>query len=292
MSALTLFVMTEKGLTFVEQAVRLFKEIISEVVIGQDTAVLNDYSREIADVCHAANVKFSLRADFSGINSEYAMAVSWRWMIKHPPERLIVFHDSLLPKYRGFAPLVNALINGEKTVGVSAIFGTTEYDRGDIIHQTSAPIQYPITIAEAIQVVGDCYLNTGMMVMKAIAGGETLKGTEQNHNLATYSLWRDDEDYHIDWSQSAEKIRRMIDAVGAPFKGAYCLIDGVPARILAAEDLDDVQIENRTAGKVIFVENKLPVVVCGSGLLRVTQCIAEESGESMLPLAKFRARFT
>lgn len=292
MSALTLFVMTEKGLTFITQAVQVYKEIISEVVIGQDSAVLNDYSSEIAAVCDAANVKFSLRADFSKITSEYAMAVSWRWMINHPPEKLIVFHDSLLPKYRGFAPLVNALINGEEMVGVSAIFGATEYDRGDIIHQTSTAIRYPITIAEAIKVVGDCYLSTGLQVMKAIAGGETLKATEQNHEQATYSLWRDDEDYHIDWSQSAKKIRRMIDAVGSPFKGAHCLIDGIPVRILAAEDLADVQIENRTAGKVIFVEGGLPIVVCGTGLLKVTVCVADENGESMLPLSKFRARFT
>ena len=292
MKALTLFVMTEKGLTFVEQAVSMFKDIIAEVVIGQDSAVLNDYSREIAAVCDSASVNFSFRTDFSKITSEYVMAISWRWLIKHPQEKLIIFHDSLLPKYRGFAPLVNALINGESKIGVSAIFGASEYDRGNIIHQTSVPIRYPITIAEAIKAVSDCYLYSGMVVMKTIASGESLKAEPQNHDQATYSLWRDDEDYQIDWSQSARKIRRMIDAVGKPFKGAFCLVDGVPARILAAEDQEDVQIENRAAGKVIFMEDGLPIVVCGTGLLKVTACVADESRESMLPLSKFRARFT
>jgi methionyl-tRNA formyltransferase len=289
---LTLFVMTEKGLAFAEQAVSQFKNIIAEVVIGQDAATTNDYSAEIAEVCAKAGIKHCLRKDFQGITSEYAMAISWRWLIDHPAQKLIVFHDSLLPKYRGFAPLVNALINGESKVGVSAIFGASEYDRGDIIHQTSMPIRYPITIAQAITAVNECYLHSGMAVLKTLSSGEPLTAKAQDHGEASYSLWRDDEDYRIDWSQSARKIRRMIDAVGEPYKGALCRVDGVAARVIAAEDLEDVQIENRTAGKVIFVEEGLPVVVCGTGLLKITTCVADESGATLLPLTKFRVRFT
>lgn len=289
---LTLFVMTEKGLTFTEQAVSNFKDIISQVVIGQDNSVINDFSQDIAGVCEAAGVQYSYRKDFAGITSEYAMAVSWRWLITHPAEKLIVFHDSLLPKYRGFAPLVSALINGEKEVGVTALFGASEYDRGDIIHQSSVTIIYPISIAEAIVAVGDCYLESGMAVLKTMASGQKLKATAQDHSLATYSLWRDDDDYQIDWSQSAKSIRRMIDAVGHPYRGAYCKVDGVPSRILSAEELEDVKIENRHAGKVIFVEDGLPVVVCGSGLLKVKECVAEDGSGSLLPLSKFRVRFS
>ncbi|WP_429492048.1 methionyl-tRNA formyltransferase [Pseudomonas sp. S30_BP2TU TE3576] len=289
---LTLFVMTEKGLVFVEQAVTHFKDIIAEVVIGQDAAVLNDYSDQISALCDSAGVKFRYRKDFSEITTEYAMAISWRWLINHAPEKLIVFHDSELPKYRGFAPLVNALINGESRVGVSAILGASEYDRGDIIHQTSVPIRYPITIADAIKAIGDCYLSSGLAVLQTLARGEPLLAKAQDHKQATYSLWRDDGDYKIDWSQSAKRIRRMIDAVGNPYKGALCHVDGVPARILAAEDQDDVQIENRTAGKVIFVEDGLPVVVCGTGLLKVTACVTDKERAAMLPLSKFRARFS
>ncbi len=289
---LTLFVMTEKGLAFTEQAVSQFKSIIAEVVIGQDSALTNDYSAEIAGVCDRAGVKHTQRKDFQGLSTEYAMAISWRWLIDHPAQKLIVFHDSLLPKYRGFAPLVNALINGESRIGVSAIFGASEYDRGDIIHQTSVPIRYPITIAEAITAVNECYLHSGLAVLEALSSGEPLKAKAQDHSEASYSLWRDDEDYQIDWTQSARRIRRMIDAVGNPYRGAFCRVDGVPARILASEELDDVQIENRTAGKVIFVENGTPVVVCGTGLLRVTACVSDDGGAPLIPLAKFRARFS
>lgn len=289
-NSVTLFVMTQKGLTFVEQVVPLYKDFIAEVVIGQDPAVQNDYSSEIAAVCDSQNVRFSFRSDFSKIDTEYAMAISWRWLIDHPAEKLIVFHDSLLPRYRGFAPLVNALINHERTIGVTAIFGAAEYDRGDIIDQSALQISYPITIAEAISAINECYVALGKSIMQALASGETLSARPQDHDQATYSLWRDDEDYRIDWSLPASKIRHIIDAVGAPYKGAYCLLDKVPARILAAQELDDVTIENRTPGKVIFIEEGLPVVVCGQGLLKLTCCVADDDLRSLLPLSKFRLR--
>ncbi|CAM3885295.1 formyltransferase family protein [Pseudomonas wadenswilerensis] len=289
---LTLFVMTEKGLAFTELAVMRFKDIIAEVVIGQDPSVIDDFSANIARICATAGVKHSFRKDFEKITSEYAMTISWRWLIHHPAEKLIVFHDSLLPRYRGFAPLVNALINGEKSVGVSALFGASEYDRGDIIHQSAVEIDYPITISQAITLVNTCYLNTGTAVLTQLASGAPLNATAQDEALASYSLWRDDADYHIDWNQSAETIRRTIDALGHPYKGAFCRVDGVAARILQATEVEDVRIENRTPGKVIFVDDGLPVVVCASGLLKITSCINDADCQSLLPLAKFRVRFS
>jgi methionyl-tRNA formyltransferase len=55
---------------------------------------------------------------------------------------LVVFHDSILPQYRGFNPLVSALINGDSRVGVTAM-GTDEFDKGDIIGQRTIAINIP-----------------------------------------------------------------------------------------------------------------------------------------------------
>lgn len=292
MQNLTLFVMTKKGLAFTRQAVTDFQSIIAEVVIGTDASVANDYASEIAAVCAAAGVRHCYRKDFAGITSEYAMAISWRWLIDHPAERLVVFHDSLLPRYRGFAPLVNALINGETRVGVTALLGASEYDRGDILHQSGIDVHYPIKIAEAIDLITDCYLRSGVAVLRMLALGQPLQGSVQDHQSASYSLWRDEDDYRIDWRQSAAQIRRLIDALGYPYKGASSLCDGVAIRISAAEELGDVAIENRTPGKVIFMEQGLPVVVCGKGLLKLLACTAEDSGESLLPMSRFRLRLS
>jgi methionyl-tRNA formyltransferase len=71
------------------------------------------------------------------------MAVSWRWLIDHPAEQLIVFHDSLLPRYRGFEPLVTSLVNGETRIGVAALFGASEFDTGDVIVQSATASRIP-----------------------------------------------------------------------------------------------------------------------------------------------------
>jgi methionyl-tRNA formyltransferase len=113
----------------------------------------------------------------------------------------------------------------------------------------------------------------------------------QDESKATYSLWRDEADYRIDWTKQATMIRRFIDAVGFPFKGASCVVDGKVLRIAEAEEIADVIIENRDAGKVIFIQDGKPVVVCGQGLLKI-HGLYDELGNSMLPFARFRSRFT
>ncbi|MFK3680396.1 methionyl-tRNA formyltransferase [Pseudomonas sp. NPDC088890] len=287
----TLLVMTEKGLAFLTEALENYRSVIEAVIIGQDSSVINDFSADIYELCTRYGVPACYRSGEFEIKTEYAMAISWRWLIKHPENKLIVFHDSLLPRYRGFAPLVNALINGETKVGVTALFGAADYDRGDIIAQASISVDYPATINEMIGKITACYIDLGKIVLKSIMAGKSPIAHAQDSDKATYSLWLDENDYKINWDSSASEIRRKIDAVGFPYKGAYCFVDDVKYRIFSAEEIPDVAIENRDAGKVIFIEQGSPVVVCGSGLLLIKACTSEE-GVSLLPLKKFRLRFT
>jgi methionyl-tRNA formyltransferase len=68
-------------------------------------------------------------------------------------------------------------------------------------------------------------------------------------------------------------------------------MNGRLVRIFEAEELPDVVVEDRAPGKVIFVQDGRPVVVCGSGLLRILDLRDDATGESLLPLRKFRSRF-
>lgn len=290
---LTLFLMTEKGYQFLRDTVARYQPLFSLVVVGADHAVQNDYEADIIALCAAHGVRCVRRADFTQVDTEYALAISWRWLIRHPADRLIVFHDSPLPKYRGFAPLVNALINGETEVGVSAIFGAREFDTGDILAQSTSTICYPITIAQAIAQVNQNYLACAEIVLQALRDSRALEATPQDEGAASYSVWRDDDDYTIDWQQPAAAIRRLIDAVGYPYKGAATRFDGKLLRILSAEERTDVLVENRHAGKVLFMEEGQPVVICGQGLLKITGAHLEEDGRVLpfFPLSKFRIRF-
>lgn len=292
---LTLFLMTEKGHAFLEGTVQRYGHLFERVVVGSDKALDNDWEDEIVALCQRHRIAHVRRAAFQGLEGDgYVIAVAWRWLIRHPPERIIVFHDSLLPRYRGFAPLVNALVKGEPEIGVTALFGHADFDTGPIVAQSRSRVTYPITIARAIAQVNADYLACAEAVLARLAAGEALVGTPQDESAATYSVWRDEDDYAIDWGRSAAEIRRLVDAVGPPYRGACTTWEGRRVRILAAEEVDDVVVENRDAGKVLFVRDGLPVVICGQGLLKLTEAFEETADgqrEPLLPLRRFRVRF-
>lgn len=292
-NTLTLFLMTEKGFRFLTAIPVEQRAIIEMVVVGNDRSLQKDYEEEIISFCTSVGLPWIRRSQFDEVRSKYAMSISWRWLIRHPAEQLIVFHDSLLPKYRGFAPLVNALINGETEVGVTAIFGASEFDTGDIIAQASTKLSYPIKIQDAITLVNDCYLEAGLTVLQSISHKQSIPATPQRNEDATYSVWRDEMDYQIDWSQSAAEIRRLVDAVGYPYKGACTMLDGDTVRVNEVVEIDDVKIENRHCGKVLFVKDGQPVVICGQGMLQILDASVEKDGESLpfFPIKKFRMRF-
>ena len=114
------------------------KNKITSVYIETDINLENDSSQQIYDLCVGNNVQceyFQNQISFSDFDpSKYiAIAVGWRKLINNLQCPLIVMHDSLLPKYRGYAPTVAQLINNEEKLGVTAFFASPEYDCGDVI---------------------------------------------------------------------------------------------------------------------------------------------------------------
>ncbi len=289
-SGITLYAMGEKGLAVVKAIVDdLGPESLQSVITASDKNVVKDYRDEIESLCREHSIPCHGRKDAPGCDG-YALAIGWRWLIEGVRD-LIILHDSLLPRYRGFAPLVSALINGDEEIGVTALFATSEFDRGEIIAQERISIEYPIKIADAIKRIVPLYRTLALEIARRIVGGEALSGTTQDESLATYSLWRDESDYRIDWTRDAAEIRRFVDAVGFPYRGAFTRVDGVAARVYGAKAEADVAIENRSVGKVLFVRDESPLVVCGTGLLRINALVNDQTGDSMLPLERFRSRF-
>lgn len=289
---ISLYLMNNKGFGVLSEILKkIGGEFVDQVIFARDFNIQNDYYTDIINVCKEYNVLSSERTKEIFVNSQYSFAIGWKWIIHKPMGRLITFHDSLLPKYRGFAPIVSYLINGEKKLGVTALFAEEEYDMGEIISQKSVKISYPLTIKSAIEIIIPLYKNIAIEICRKIKNYEKIIGVPQDHSDATYSLWRDEKDYRINWYKSAHHIKRFIDAVGYPYKGASVVIEGKKARVLKVEEVPDVSIHNRDVGKVIFIKDNCPIVVCKKGLLKITEMIDDETKESLLPLNKFRSRF-
>lgn len=268
--------------------------VVTDVVASHDAGVDFDFYDEIRDFCISNGIKFHNRLDQSFSTRDfkgYLIAIGWKWMLP-PGNNVLVIHDSILPRYRGFAPLVNNLINGESVIGATAVFADEYYDKGKIIAQFSKEINYPIKISEAIDLMCDVYIEIARKLVDAISEGKKLEGLDQEESQASYSLWRDEQDYWIDWTWSSEKIKRFVDAVGYPYAGARTFCNDVISIVNSVELIADVEINDRCSaiGKVIFIDNTHPVVVCGKGLIKIFD-IKTPQGKSLLPLNKFRTRF-
>ncbi len=294
MDTISLFLMGKKGLDVLLALISSSSvNIIDKIILSKDRNVEKDYYNELKDLCIKHKISYYDRNDPFLITSKFCIAISWRWLINlYGRSQLIVLHDSILPRYRGYAPLVNMLINREPEVGVTAILANKEFDKGDIIMQRKISIKYPIKIGEAIDLITPLYIDIVSEILKKIHTKkcDELKLQFQNENDASYSLWRDEEDYRINWNDTAYNIMQFIYSLGFPYKGASTDCEGQILRIFDCEIYDDVTIENRTPGKILFIINQCPVVVCSEGLLKITQ-IYDEFGHNYLPMKKFRLKF-
>ncbi|EKO3861099.1 methionyl-tRNA formyltransferase [Vibrio harveyi] len=283
-----LCVQGQKGL----QSLKGFYSILGNkgivVSIGKDANVVNDFSSEIQTYCESNEIKIFDQS--KGLETiSYTVAAGWQRIINDvPTDSIIVMHDSILPKYRGFNPLVSALLNGDEKVGVTAIIAEETYDTGPIVAQEIVDVSYPIKISNAIELVSGLYKSLSIKVAKAIVNGQ-LTTSVQDETKATYSLWRDNEDYFIDFSWCAEQIQRHVDSVGTPYMGAQAYLNNEHIFIDEVEVVEDVHIENRTIGKIIFLKDQIATVVCGKGLIKILS-MRDNQGQA-IRVNKFRSRF-
>lgn len=182
---IVLYLLGEKGYITLQNILRkYFIDIIEYVIIGRDKNINKDFSIEIEKICKNYKIKYFFRNEKKSNFKGYKMAIGWRWLLEDT-DRLIIFHDSLLPKYRGFAPLVNSLINGEKYVGVTALYADTEYDKGKIILQKKIEITYPKKIKEAIKEISELYSELTLEIIKKIKKQDLSLGIEQKEREAS-----------------------------------------------------------------------------------------------------------
>jgi methionyl-tRNA formyltransferase len=209
--------------------------------------------------------------------------VSWRYMVpatiyNKPRLGTYVFHDSLLPKYRGFSPTVWAMINGELQTGVTLFEIAEEVDHGDIIDQEPVPIDPDNTIAEVLEKVTETYLRILERSLPGLLNG-TLVSVPQNHAEATFTCKRLPEDNEISWHAPTKKIYDLIRAVTFPYPGAFTYLDGKILRIWTAERIKNPKpYVGWVVGRVIeIVPDKGAVVLTGDGALLITEVSTEDA---------------
>ena len=140
-------------------------------------------------------------------------------------------HGSLLPKYRGRAPVNWAVLHGETETGATLHYMTAKPDAGDIVAQTAVPILPDDTAREVFNKITVAAEMTLHRVLPALVNG-TAPRLPQDLSQGSYFPGRKPEDGRIDWNWPAIRIHNLVRAVAPPYPGTFTTVAGQPARIL------------------------------------------------------------
>lgn len=196
-------------------------------------------------------------------------------------------HASLLPKYRGAAPVQWALINGETITGVTIMRTDIGIDTGDIILQKPIKIMPSENTQELLYKLSILGSEAVLQALNMLENN-TISYTKQQENLSSHYPMIRKVDGELDFSKSAEEIKNRIRGLN-PNPGCYTFLDDVMLKVHRAEVIENDTI-NRSFGEVVFSDVKKGLfVLCGKGNLRLSE-IQPAGGKKMADTEFLRGR--
>ena len=211
-----------------------------------------------------------------------------KYVLNYPKFGCINLHGSLLPKYRGAAPMQRALMEGEKVTGVTTMYMAEGLDTGDMLEKA----EYPITDEDNFETVHDNLSKIGAELLIS-----TLRKLENNNvtprkqedELATYAAKIENADCRLDFTQNARELFNQIRGL-SPFPLAFCRFNGkmlkiIDCRPVTEDALKDHSYQSAACGTVLNLSKGEILVRCGNGAISVRAVLPE--GKSRMNAADF-----
>jgi methionyl-tRNA formyltransferase len=177
------------------------------------------------------------------------------------PLGAINVHFSLLPKYRGAAPVNWAIVNGETQTGVTTMRMDAGLDTGDILLQAATKIGSEET---AIELVDRLSFSGAELLSETLSNLENIEPKPQENDLATYAPIMKREDGLIDWNLGAAEITNRVRGF-QPFPTAFTHYKGMRLTVWQCRPLTDEGVQRFAPGEIIETSGGLIVVGCGDG---------------------------
>ena len=179
-----------------------------------------------------------------------------------PPKGTINIHGSLLPKYRGAAPIQWSVLNGDKVTGVSSMYLASELDSGDVIYTAETEISEFESSGQLYERLRELGAELFCKTVRDIDSGCAPR-TPQDHSLASFAPPLNKEMCPIDWNKTPREIVKHICGLD-PWPVATTELMDCQFRIFGAEYTD--RKTDKPAGTVVSAENKKGIeVACGNG---------------------------
>ncbi len=224
---------------------------------------------------------------------DFLFSCYYRHMLKRPLLELprlgaLNLHGSLLPKYRGRAPVNWVLVNGETETGVTLHYMEEKADRGDIVAQERVPVSEEdtaLTLFARLTVAAEELMYETYPLLRA---GQAPR-IPQDHTQASYFGGRRPQDGRIDWSKSAREIYNLVRAVTHPYPGAFTTLEGRTLFIWWGRPLAEPAPPGAAPGEIVV---RLPgqglLAATGDGLFLITQAQLEGEPEFLGPVVASR----
>ena len=214
--------------------------------------------------------EISVQAQIEAVNADVMIVAAYGLIIPtvvlHMPKfGCYNIHASLLPRWRGAAPIHRSLLIGDKETGVTIMEVVPALDAGAMVSRGVVPI----TENDTTQTLHDALSQTGadlmVQAMSELAQKGVLASTPQDESLVTYAHKLEKAEAAIDWQKSAVEISRQVRAFN-PFPVAQGVLKGQVCRIWMAT----AKAGKAKAGEIVSVQDGV-TVGCGHGLLLITE---------------------
>jgi len=223
--------------------------------------------------------------------ADFLFSFYYRVMLKAPllqsaRRGALNMHGSLLPRYRGRAPVNWAILHGERQTGATLHYMTEKPDDGDIVGQTAVPIlpdDQAREVFDKVTVAAELTLDSALPALMAGRAPRIV----QDRAMASYFGGRKPEDGVIDWSRDALSIHNLVRAVAPPYPGASTRVNDRPARILRTRMVSDAVTPGNTP--CLYVDGDRLLARCGGGGTLAVQDL--EIDGARLDAAAFAERF-
>ena len=197
-------------------------------------------------------------------------------VLDYPKYGCINVHGSLLPEYRGAAPMQRAIIDGKKITGITTMFMAEGLDTGDMLLKAECEIAE----SDNFEIIHDRLGALGADLLRKTVDGlfeGNITPIPQDHSKATHTSKITKEDCMIDFTQSCDKVHDLIRGL-SPVPLAFTHTpDGKLLKILESEVCERAST-NETAGKVISTESGKITVSCANGSINILRVLPEGKG--------------
>ncbi len=210
------------------------------------------------------------QAAFAALNADVAVVVAYGLILPQaildaPRQGCLNIHASLLPRWRGAAPIHRAIMAGDAETGICIMQMEAGLDTGPVLLRQSTPIR----AEDTTQDLHDRLSQMGAsLILDALANLPTLTPEPQTAEGVTYAAKIDKAEARIDWAESADQVDRQIRGL-SPFPGAWCMAGGERVKLLRSRLAEG----QGTAGQVLHGLT----IACGSGAVDIT--LAQREGK-------------